>query len=211
LRNPMGVISNAVYYLNIVLSDADETTREYLGIISSEIRNAEKIVSGLLDLSRSRPAKQEEVAVSALVAQVLQKQPPPENVKVTTEMPADLPSVFIDPGQIAQVLINLVTNACQAMPEGGKLIITADESTAEDSIGNPKSEIRIHISDSGCGIPEETMTKLFEPLFTTKARGIGLGLSVSRNLAEVNGGSIEVVSEVGKGSTFTVTLPTRRR
>ncbi|MFC1782133.1 sensor histidine kinase, partial [Planctomycetota bacterium] len=64
-------------------------------------------------------------------------------------------------------------------------------------------------SDTGCGIPEEMMAKLFEPLFTTKARGIGLGLSVSRNLVEVNSGTVEVVSEVGKGSTFTITLPTK--
>jgi len=104
-----------------------------------------------------------------------------------------------------QVLVNLVTNACQAMPEGGELIITADQSTP-----NPQSQVRIHISDTGCGISEDIMAKIFEPLFTTKSRGIGLGLSVSRNLAKVNSGTIEVASEVGKGSTFTVTLPTRR-
>ncbi len=205
LRNPMGVISNAVYYLNTVLTDADETTREYLGIISSEVRNADKIVSDLLDLSRTRPAEREEIAVSALVAQVLQKQPPPEHVKVAIKVPADLPPVLVDPRQIVQVLVNLVTNACQAMPEGGELIITADQSTP-----NPQSQVRIHISDTGCGISEDIMAKIFEPLFTTKSRGIGLGLSVSRNLAKVNSGTIEVASEVGKGSTFTVTLPTRR-
>ncbi|MCG2777511.1 MAG: ATP-binding protein, partial [Desulfobacterales bacterium] len=74
---------------------------------------------------------------------------------------------------------------------------------------NPKSEIRIRITDTGCGISKENMEKIFEPLFTTRARGIGLGLAVSRNLVELNGGSIETQSEEGKGSTFTVKLPTK--
>lgn len=198
LRNPLGVMSNAVYYLKTILSDTDETTEEYLDIISSEVSNADKIVSDLLDFSRTRPAEWEETAVSKLVAQVLEKHPPPENVGVKTEIPLYLPSLFVDPRQIHQVLVNLVTNAYDAMPEGGKLVISAKMK---------EGCLDLSITDTGCGMSEEDMEKSFEPLFTTKARGIGLGLAVSRNLVEANKGSIEVESKEGEGSAFTVTLP----
>ncbi len=85
LRNPLGVISNAIYYLKTILPHADETTKEYLEMISSEVQDAEEIVSDLLDLSRTKPAESEEIAVSQLVTQVLDSQPPPKKVKVTTK------------------------------------------------------------------------------------------------------------------------------
>ena len=198
LRNPLGVISNAVYYLKMVLPDADEASREFLDIISEEVRNSTKIISDLLDFSRTRIPDREEIAVSELAAGVLEKRPPPEEVEATTEIAPDLPPVYVDPHQMELVLANLVANAYQSMPEGGKLTISAQ---AEED------RVALSISDTGGGIREENMAKLFEPLFTTKARGIGLGLATSRILVEANGGSIEVASKVGKGSTFTVRLP----
>ncbi len=198
LRNPLGVISNAVYFLQTVLTDADESTKESLEMISEEVRNSTKIISGLLDFSRTRLPDREEVAVSELVAEVLKKRPPLENVEVITEIAPDLPPVFVDPQQTGQVLGNLVTNAYQAMKEGGNLTISAQ---AEGG------QVSLSVADTGCGIPPENMAKLFEPLFTTRTRGIGLGLAVSKSLVEANGGSIEVISKVGKGSTFTVRLP----
>jgi len=206
LRNPLGVISNAVYFLQMTLPDADETTREYLELIAEEVRNSTRIISDLLDFSRTRTPDGAEVEVSELVAQVLKKQPPPENVEVSTELALDLPPVFVDPQQIALVLGNLVTNAYQAMPEGGQLIIK----TSEVSEKLPKSEVALFVTDTGCGIPPENLAKIFEPLLTTKARGIGLGLATSRILVEANGGSLEVESEMGKGSTFTIRLPISR-
>jgi signal transduction histidine kinase len=200
LRNPLGVISNAIYYLQMTLTDAEETTKEYLDMISSEVRNSEKIVSDLLDLSRTKPAERERVEVSELIVQVLDRHNPPEEVQVSTEIGPDLPSVFVDPSQIGQVLDNLLTNAYQAMPEGGKLSIEAK--VEED-------RLLVSITDTGTGISQENIEGLFEPLFTTKARGTGLGLAVCKNLVEANGGSIEVESQEGKGSTFTVILPTR--
>ena len=125
LRNPLGVISNAVYYLKMTLSDADQTTKEYLDMISSEVRNSTKIVSDLLDFSRTRPAQREESEVPALVIGVLDKHPPPEEVQVITEIAPDLPAVFVDPQQIEIVLGNLLTNAYQAMTDGGLLTLTA--------------------------------------------------------------------------------------
>jgi signal transduction histidine kinase len=217
LRNPLGVISNAIYYLKTILPDTDETTREYLNIIFSEVARSNKIISDLLDLSRTRPTEREEVEVSRLVAQVLEQQSPPENTKVVMEIPSELPLLFVDPRQIHQALVNLVTNAFQAMPEGGRVTIIADELRLDASVKNPKSKIRIRVSDTGTGISRENMEKLFEPLFTTKASGIGLGLAVSKSLVQANSGSIEVESpsaplrtgEEGRGSTFTVILPSK--
>ena len=98
------------------------------------------------------------------------------------------------------LLINLVRNAYQAMPDGGDLTINAQ---------GKKNKVALSISDTGCGIPEKEIEKIFEPLFTTKANGIGLGLAIVKNLVDANGGTIEVESEEGKGSTFTVVLPTK--
>ena len=198
LRNPLGVISNAVYYLQMTHPDADETTNEYLGIINDEVRGAGQIIADLLDFSRTRFPERERLAVFNLVAQVLEKNPPPEDVEVTTEIAHNLPPVYADPEHMRQVMINLVVNAYQAMSEGGALTISAQAQ---------EGEVALSVTDTGCGISQENVAKLFEPLFSTKMRGIGLGLATSRNLVEANGGSIAVESEEGRGSTFTVKLP----
>lgn len=200
LRNPLAVISNAIYFLQMTLPDADEKTKEYLELISSEVRNSEKIVSDLLGFSRTTLADRSEVTVSELVATVLERQTPPDGVDVTTQIPTDLPPVFVDPQQIGQVLINLVTNAYEAMPDGGKLTIKAQ---------GEKDLVAVSLTDTGCGMSEETMRGLFQPLFTTKAKGMGLGLAVVKNLLEANRGSIGVQSEEGKGSTFILRLPVK--
>ena len=139
-----------------------------------------------------------------MVDQVLHKHPPPQDVSVATEIAADLPSLFVDRRQVEQVLGNLVDNAYQAMTGGGTLTVGATPR------GRPRY-VTIVIADTGCGIPQENMDKLFEPLFTTKARGIGLGLVTSENLLKLNGGTIDVESEEEVGSTFTVWLPAARR
>ncbi len=201
LRNPLGAITNAVYYLNMVHTDADESTRECLDIISIEVGRSNKIITDLLDLTRIQSAERKEVTVSALVAQALLSQPPPGEINVRDSVASDLPPVCVDPEQIGgQVLVNLLANAYQAMPEGGELIISAQ---AE------QDQAVISIADSGCGIPPENAEKIFEPLFTTKARGIGLGLAISRNLVQANGGSMCATSAgvPGQGSTFTIRLP----
>ena len=200
LRNPLGVISNAAYFLKETLTDADKTTKEYLDIISQEVINAEKIVSSLLDLSRTKPSERTEVAVSELILKILDKKHSPKDIKVTTNIPKDINYIFVDSSQISQVLTNLITNAYQAMADGGSLTINVREH---------KNKVHIDIIDTGCGIPKKDMEKIFEPLYTTKARGIGLGLSVSKNLVEANNGSIKAESTKGKGSTITVILPTK--
>lgn len=198
LRNPLGVLSNAAFYLQSKLVDADEKTKRYLSLIASEVRNSERIISDLLDFSRAKPGKHEEVTLAGLVGDVLDRYPPPETVSVSIEIPPDLPLLLVDPRQMGQVLGNLVTNAYQAMSGGGTLSIAA----VLDG-----EEIRLTLADTGCGISKGNMGRLFEPLFTTKERGIGLGLMVSKNLVEAHGGGITVESEEGRGTAFTIALP----
>jgi len=200
LRNPLGVMNNAVYFLQTVLTDADETTKEYLGIIKSEIADAERIVSDLLDAVRTKPPHPEMVEVAELIRQTLRKCDIPPSVTVRFDIQETLPTIRVDPAQMHQVLWNLITNGVEAMPDGGALEIRADTDSAAQTV-------TVSIKDSGSGIAPEHQAKLFQPLFTTKTRRIGLGLVVVKNLTQANGGNVAVESAPSKGSTFTVTLP----
>ncbi|MCM2359452.1 MAG: ATP-binding protein [Geobacteraceae bacterium] len=225
LRNPLGVMSNAVYFLRMVLGDADETTKEYLEIIKKEIDNSQRIITDLLDFARTRAPQTRIVTAGELVEQSLGTCTIPECVVLRNEVTETLPPLRIDPLQMGQVLQNLIANAVQAMPAGGALTIAA-RLNAECGIRNaelsaekkhsplrtPHSAfdgdfVEISVADSGEGISPENMKKLFQPLFTTKARGIGLGLVVCKNLTEANGGRIGVASRSGEGTTFMVALP----
>jgi two-component system, cell cycle sensor histidine kinase and response regulator CckA len=207
LRNPLAVIANAIYFLNAVQPNADAAIVDYLGLIATEVNNADKIVTDLLDFARLKGMAREVVDLATLVDGVLQKHPPAANISVATQYSDRLPPLFVDPRQIEQVLTNLVVNACQAMPEGGTLTLRA-EVVSEPLSANPEpSGVALQVVDTGTGISPENMRRLFEPLFTTKAKGIGLGLAVSKKLIEANGGTIAARSELGKSTTFTLYLP----
>jgi len=123
------------------------------------------------------------------------------DTEIIKEYDPDLPEILMDASQIEQVLINMMINASQAMPQGGELVI----STGMDESGD---HIYIRIKDTGCGIPEENIEKLFDPFFSTKGhKGTGLGLSVSYGIIRSHSGEIEVESKPGSGTTFTITLP----
>jgi PAS domain S-box-containing protein len=207
LRNPLGIISNAVYYLKLIQPDADEKVRRYHSMIAREVQTSEKIITDLMDFARLESMERSQVSVAELVQWTLMRFTVPESIKTTLKLPENLPDVLVDMGQIQQVLGNIVDNACQAIippgipnakPRGGRITISARKI---------KGMVAISVKDSGEGITPENMARVFEPLFTTKAKGIGLGLAVSKKLAEANGGRIEVKSELGKGSTFTLCLP----
>ncbi|MBZ0094325.1 MAG: HAMP domain-containing protein [Sulfuricella sp.] len=200
LRNPLGVMSNAVYYLQTVLSDTDDATQEYLGIIKDEIARSERIVAELLDAVHTRPPQVEAVGVGELIEQALRNCSVPSSVAVKLDIPATLPPLRVDAMQIHQAFCNLISNGVEAMPEGGTLEIRAVENKQDGTV-------TVSVRDSGTGIAPAVLAKLFQPLFTTKARGIGLGLVVVKNLTQANGGSVKVESEVGKGSVFSVILP----
>jgi len=200
LRNPLGVMNNAVYFLQTVLADADETTKEYLGIIKDEIADAERIVSDLLDAVRTKTPHPEIVDVAELMQQTLRKCDVPSSVTVRLNIPETIPAIRVDPMQMRQVFWNLITNSVEAMPDGGALEIRADEDPSAKTM-------TVSIKDSGSGIAPEHLAKLFQPMFTTKVRRVGLGLVVVKNLTHANGGSVKVESAPGKGSVFSITLP----
>jgi PAS domain S-box-containing protein len=201
LRNPLGVMSNAVYFLQTVLANADEITKEYLNIIKDEIAGSERIVSDLLDSVRTNPPQIQTVGIAELIEQILSKYTVPSSVTVKLDIPAALPPLRVDAMQIQQVFRNLISNGVEAMQEGGTLEIRVLENKQDGTV-------TVSVCDSGIGMAPELLAKLFQPLFTTKARGIGLGLVIVKNLTQANGGKVEVQSEPGKGTTFAVIFPT---
>lgn len=198
LRRPLSTIGNSLYYLKTVHAGSGDDTLKHLEIIRTQIHGMDKIIHDLLGSLRVRPQTIEKVELAPWLAGVLARLPPPDAVEVRTDVDGDLPAAWLDATQMEQVLSNLVTNAYQAMPEGGELRIRA---RTDDGVV-------LVIEDTGCGIPEEHLARVFEPLFTTKARGVGLGLTVSKNFVEASGGRLEVASVEGGGSTFTLHLPT---
>ena len=122
----------------------------------------------------------------------------PNNVEVVTKLGEGLPQIMADAEQLQQVFLNLIDNAIQAMPQGGKLSVHTSQG---DNIA------RVEFKDTGVGITPESMPKIFQPFFTTKARGAGLGLAIVKSIVESHHGNVEVKSEVGKGTTFIITLP----
>ncbi|MFH2104376.1 MAG: PAS domain S-box protein [Chloroflexota bacterium] len=207
LRNPLGVISNAVFYLRGILPQTDPKVNEYFSIIEDESQIAEKIIRGLLDFSHPLQPDRGPVSVPELVERSLGVSPPPADIQVRLHLPARLPPVHVDHRQIEQALGNLLINAYQAMPQGGRLTIRAEKATLDSPQNPAQPAIALHIIDTGTGVLPEFIDQLFEPLFSTKARGIGLGLPIARKLAQANGGRIDARSTPGEGSSFTIYLP----
>jgi signal transduction histidine kinase len=202
IRHPLGVISNSAYYLRAVQPEADEPIEKHLGIISSEVRVAESIISSLLAYAQITKPHRTEVCLCEEVNRVLSAHPAPEGIEVVNAVARDLPAVFSDSSQLRQALAALVVNAYQAMAQGGQLTITAGQSA---------DSVEVSITDTGPGIPEADLDKIFEPLFSTKARGVGLGLPICTNLMEANGGTVSVETRLGQGTTFIVALPLAER
>ena len=198
LRNPLAVVSNAIYYLRVTLDEVDSTTLEYMTIIEERVREAEKIITDLLDFARDRLVQRDRTELADLIAEVLHRQPPPDQVMVNMDIPDEAPAVFVDAQQIIQVLTNLVINAYQAMPQGGEVSL---------SVEAVNGDVQLAVTDTGEGIATEVLPEIFDPFFSTKVHGIGLGLVFVKNLVEVNGGRVDVTSVEGQGSTFMVTLP----
>jgi len=203
LRNPLMVMRNALYFLDRVVSSDEEqdpdTLRRYFAKLDGEIDRQNKIINDLLYFSRNRPRRLSRVDMNALVGETLLRVEMPESVTVIKDLAPDLASISADADQIQQVLVNLVGNAVQAMPDGGTLTARTADADGEWVV--------FQVEDTGCGIDDEQREKLFEPFFTTKENGIGLGLSVTKSIVEGHRGEISVSSSLGEGSEFTVKLP----
>jgi signal transduction histidine kinase len=203
LRNPLGAIKNAVYYIRGKLTRSEVAEKEprvleFLDIVDGEVNSSNKIINDLLGFSRIGKPSVSPTTIKKMVDDALARVPVPKNIELDEHMGGDSTEIEVDAGQIQQVLVNVITNAVQAMPEGGKLTI---------STRKREGFLELDIADTGSGIADEVRGKIFDPLFTTRAKGIGLGLAVSKSIIERHGGKIEAKSEAGKGTTFTISLP----
>lgn len=202
INNPLtGVLTFA--HLLKDKENMDDQDRQDLDLIVHETTRASEIVRGLLDFARERAAMKEPLDVNAVIhrtIQLLGNQKAFQHIIVKEDFEEYLPEVDGDMNQLQQVLVNLCLNACEAMPDGGTLTL---KTLAQDG------EVLVKIIDTGHGIKEEHLDRIFEPFFTTKpvGTGTGLGLSVSYGIIQEHGGTMEVESEEGKGTTFHMALP----
>jgi two-component system NtrC family sensor kinase len=181
----------------------DEQDRQDLDLIIRETVRAREIVRGLLDFARETPSRKTHLNVNDVIRETMRllgKREAFQNVVIVEDLADDLPPVNGDRNQLQQVLINLSLNACEAMPSGGTLLVSTSAA---------HGRILVTVTDTGCGIKRTQLDQIFEPFFTTKpvGKGTGLGLSVSYGIVQQHGGTLEVESQEGKGSTFTIALP----
>ncbi len=203
LRNPLNVIRNCAYLLNMTLAEnADEETLHTLKLLDQQVDISNKIVTDLLNFTRVRPPSPAVIDLHDLIKESLPLVTLPEEITVISNFNGNSYPVITDAEQIGRVFTNIISNARQAINGQGQLTITTG---TEDSYAWVKFE------DTGSGIAGENLDKIFEPLFTTKAKGIGLGLAITKRLVEQNNGTIEVTSRVNEGTTFTVKLPMRNK
>jgi len=176
---------------------------ENLSLIADETSRCTQIVKGLLEFARQNPPQKVHTRINELIertAQLLENQASFQNVRIVKDLDPDLPTIKLDRNKIQQVFWNLMLNACEAMPRGGQLTIS-------DSLSADGKSIEVRFADTGVGIPKENVNKLFDPFFTTKSSGTGLGLTVSYGIIQQHDGKIEVWSEVGRGTVFTLSFP----
>jgi signal transduction histidine kinase len=198
LRNPLGVVMNVLYLMEARAGD-DEPMRRHLATAKREVSAATLIVSDLLDYSAGRDPIMAPVLVADLVSEALSVAPPPTGIEAVVKASDPGLTMEADRDQIRQVLLNLISNGYDAMPDGGVLTVTAT---------SVAGAAQITVTDTGTGMSEQTRASIFTPFFTSKARGIGLGLAVTKRVVEAHSGSISVDSAPSVGSSFTITIPT---
>src|SRR5208283_2205372 len=198
LRNPLAGIKNAAYYLKKKGATCPEgQAKEMLEIIDKAIDHSNKIINDLLDYAREIHLEPTECAPRTLVDEAVRMIQVPDRIQIVNHILGET-WFKVDADKMMRVFINLIKNAIEAMPEKGTLEITSHQT---------KDKLEIAFADTGMGIPEETLPKIFAPLFTTKAQGMGFGLAICKRIIESHGGTISVKTAVNKGTTFTITLP----
>jgi signal transduction histidine kinase len=206
INNPLlGILS----HLELELKEVhEEERREEVEQCIEGAKRISQAVRGLLNYARPAPLTISRISVERLLADTmhfLRHQPMFRNIQVNTEIDEDLPVISADANQLSQILVNLLLNAAQAMPEGGRITISARKIKFEENI-------EIAVADTGVGIPADILPHVFEPFFTTKRnKGTGLGLSISQSYVHSHGGDIRIESLPGRGTTVRLTLPVRQQ
>jgi PAS domain S-box-containing protein len=211
LRNPLQVMANILYLANKSLAALPaegkkfaekRNIEELMATVGEQLRYMNKIVNDLQDYARPIEPNLVETNLHQLIQDTLSTMTIPQNVRVSILKEDKFPLLIVDPALMKRVFSNLITNALQATPDGGRMTIR---------LSKQEKSALVSIQDTGVGIAPKNRNKIFQPLFTTKARGQGFGLPVCKRLVEVHDGSIHVKSRVGQGSTFTVEIPLKRR
>ncbi len=198
LRNPLAGIKNANYFLKKKYSSSlDDKGKEMLAIIDRSVEHADNIVGDLLDYSREIKLELEEYSPKSLIDYVLLSIKPSSRIKII-DRTESFPAIWVDANKIERVFINLIKNAIDAMPEGGTIEITSRQNG---------ENIELAFADTGMGMSSDVIAKIFTPLFTTKAQGMGLGLAICKRVVEAHHGKITVESTLNKGTIFTIALP----
>ena len=211
INNPLsGILTYAKLLKKWIQRGEAETSKkndaeQCLDLIADESRRCGDLVKNLLTFSHTSPMNVQTTDLNTVVdrsVRLVAHQLELNGVELHLDLPSNLPAIQCDPGQIEQVLLALIMNAIDAMPRGGNLWVST-------RMGGESDELAIEVRDDGSGIPPEILPNIFEPFLTTKETGksVGLGLAVSQNIIEGHRGRVDVHSEVGKGTTFTVTLP----
>ena len=198
LRNPLGAVRNAAYYLRRRYSEAEEPLREYLGIIDQEVSAADRIIGNLLAMVRPREAPKSALDLGRVVREVFDRIGEVEGLRYRMSLAPDPFVVHASTDQLQQVVHNLLANAVSAMGGSGEVLIEASRSDDWDTIT---------FTDTGPGVAPDVRETLFHPLVTTKATGTGLGLTICKQIVESHGGTIELVHHEGRGAAFRIRLP----
>jgi signal transduction histidine kinase len=208
IRNPLVAIRTFTQLLPERYEDA-EFRKGFQGLALKEVDRICGLITDLLSFARpSRPnvAPENVNDVVEGITRILQTEAKDKDVEITRNFAENLPKIWIDREQMKQVFMNLILNAIQAITEGGAIHI-ATRLNSKDETGEPRQYVQIEIRDTGVGIPEENLDHIFDPFFTSKDTGSGLGLSISHQIVQEHGGYATVESQLGKGTSFFVNLP----
>ena len=207
IRNPFTSVKMRLFSLNRSL-ELTGNQKDDFEVISEEIRHIDTIIQNFLEFSRPPKLKIQTISPSLVVdrvIQLLEHRLKSYNVRVQIERNQILPAIDVDPEQLKELLVNIIVNACEAMTEGGSIVIR--EEVEQNRFNVPQAIVRVR--DNGPGIPDSIQKKIFQPFFTTKEEGTGLGLSIASRIIKDHNGQIEVESKRGDGAIFTIRLPAR--
>ena len=204
IRNPLNSVRMSAYYLLNARELQPEKLREHLERIDRQVSHANAVITTLTDFARQPAPKVSCMDVSEWMSRLSERLKTEESVAFRTRSPDESVQALADPDQLAIAMRNLIVNARDACRDGGEIEV-AWRLVVSDA--DPKPTVRIEVHDTGHGMDAETLQRILEPLYTTKARGMGLGLAIVDAIVQRNGGRLEVSSESGKGSTFAMLLP----
>lgn len=198
IRNPLNAIKTSAYYLLNARSPSPAKHQEHLSRIDRQVTVIDSAVTALSDLARLPEPNATSVSVSEMVEVILRDKQLPGNIEVRRDFPTDLPPARVDEKQLPIALKNLIRNARDAMPDGGVLKLAA---RVKDQ------QMQIEVTDNGVGMPPEVVERLCEPFFSTKARGMGLGMAITMAILQKNHCAMQIDSVNGKGTTVILSLP----